>query len=36
MKRSTTPALLVIDDVGLGQVKKRDDEPTAKKLNRRH
>ena len=23
------PALLVIDDVGLGQVKKRDDEPTA-------
>lgn len=35
------PALLVIDDVGLGQVKKRDDEPTAAHtlfnlLDRRH
>jgi DNA replication protein DnaC len=27
--RWTRPELLVIDDVGLGQVKKRDDEPTA-------
>lgn len=25
----TSPALLIIDDVGLGQVRKRDDEPTA-------
>ena len=25
----TRPDLLVIDDVGLGQIKKRDDEPTA-------
>jgi DNA replication protein DnaC len=29
LKRWTAPALLIIDDVGLGQVKKRDDEPTA-------
>jgi DNA replication protein DnaC len=29
LKRWCRPALLVIDDVGLGQVKKRDDEPTA-------
>ena len=29
MKRWCRPELLVIDDVGLGQVKKRDDEPTA-------
>ena len=25
----TSPALLIIDDVGLGQIKKREDEPTA-------
>ena len=41
MKRWTAPALLVIDDVGLGQVKKRGDEPTAAHalfdlLDRRH
>lgn len=29
LKRWCRPALLVIDDVGLGQVKQRDDEPTA-------
>jgi DNA replication protein DnaC len=29
LKRWCAPALLIIDDVGLGQVKKRDDEPTA-------
>ena len=29
MKRWASAELLVIDDVGLGQVKKRDDEPTA-------
>jgi DNA replication protein DnaC len=29
MKRWCRPELLVIDDVGLGQVKKREDEPTA-------
>ncbi len=29
LRRWAAPPLLVIDDVGLGQVKKRDDEPTA-------
>lgn len=29
LKGWARPALLIIDDVGLGQVKKRDDEPTA-------
>lgn len=29
MRRWSRPELLVIDDVGLGQVRKRDDEPTA-------
>ena len=29
LRRWAAPDLLVIDDVGLGQVKKRDDEPTA-------
>jgi len=29
LKRWAAPQLLVIDDVGLGQVRKRDDEPTA-------
>jgi DNA replication protein DnaC len=29
LKRWCKPALLIIDDVGLGQVRKRDDEPTA-------
>jgi DNA replication protein DnaC len=29
LKRWAAPTLLVIDDVGLGQFKKRDDEPTA-------
>ncbi len=29
LKRWAAPNLLVIDDVGLGQLKKRDDEPTA-------
>ena len=29
LKTWARPALLIIDDVGLGQVKKRDDEPTA-------
>lgn len=29
LKRWSRPELLVIDDVGLGQVRKRDDEPTA-------
>ena len=29
LRRWCAPALLVIDDVGLGQVKRRDDEPTA-------
>lgn len=29
LRRWAAPQLLVIDDVGLGQVKKRDDEPTA-------
>jgi len=29
LKRWCAPALLIIDDVGLGQVKKREDEPTA-------
>jgi len=41
LKRWSSPQLLVIDDVGLGQVKKRDDEPTAAHalfdlLDRRH
>jgi DNA replication protein DnaC len=41
MKKWTAPNLLVIDDVGLGQVKKREDEPTAAHtlfdlLDRRH
>ena len=29
LKAWARPALLIIDDVGLGQIKKRDDEPTA-------
>jgi DNA replication protein DnaC len=29
LRRWAAPELLIIDDVGLGQVKKRDDEPTA-------
>jgi DNA replication protein DnaC len=29
LRRWCAPTLLIIDDVGLGQVKKRDDEPTA-------
>lgn len=29
LKRWAAPDLLLVDDVGLGQVKKRDDEPTA-------
>lgn len=29
LKRWAAPELLIIDDVGLGQVRKRDDEPTA-------
>lgn len=29
MKKWCRPALLVIDDIGLGQLKRRDDEPTA-------
>jgi DNA replication protein DnaC len=41
LKRWCAPTLLVIDDVGLGQVKKREDEPTAAHtlynlLDRRH
>ena len=41
LKRWCAPQLLIIDDVGLGQVKKRDDEPTAAHalfnlLDRRH
>jgi len=41
MKAWCRPALVVIDDVGLGQVKRRDDEPTAAHifydlLDRRH
>lgn len=41
IKRWSVPALLVIDDVGLGHLKKRDDEPTAAHmlfnlLDRRH
>lgn len=41
MKQWCRPALLVIDDVGLGQLKRRDDEPTAAHmlvtlLDRRH
>jgi len=41
MKRWCRPALVVIDDVGLGQLKRRDDEPTAAHmlftlLDRRH
>ena len=41
LKRWAAPELLIIDDVGLGQVKKRDDEPTAAHtlfnlLDRRH
>lgn len=41
LKKWCAPALLIIDDVGLGQVKKRDDEPTAAHtlynvLDRRH
>ncbi len=41
LKRWATPQLLVIDDVGLGHLKKRDDEPTAAHmlfnlLDRRH
>jgi DNA replication protein DnaC len=29
LKRWSAPALLIIDDVGLGQIRKREDEPTA-------
>lgn len=29
LRASTSPALLIIDDVGLGQIEKREDEPTA-------
>jgi DNA replication protein DnaC len=41
MKKWCRPAMLVIDDVGLGQLKRRDDEPTAAHmlftlLDRRH
>lgn len=41
MKRWCSPQLLAIDDVGLGQLKRRDDEPTAAHmlftlLDRRH
>ena len=41
MKKWCRPSLLVIDDVGLGQLKRRDDEPTAAHmlftlLDRRH
>src|SRR5947199_55329 len=41
LKACARPDLLIIDDVGLGQVKKRDDEPTAAHtlfnlLDRRH
>ena len=41
MRRWCRPALLVIDDVGLGQLRRRDDEPTAAHmlftlLDRRH
>jgi DNA replication protein DnaC len=41
LKRWAAPDLLVLDDVGLGQVRKRDDEPTAAHtlyslLDRRH
>lgn len=41
MKRWCRPSLVVIDDVGLGQLKRRDDEPTAAHmlftlLDRRH
>lgn len=41
LKRWCAPTLLIIDDVGLGQVKKREDEPTAAHtlynlLDRRH
>jgi DNA replication protein DnaC len=41
LRRWTQPELLVVDDVGLGQLKKRDDEPTAAHslynlLDRRH
>ncbi len=41
MKRWCRPSLLVIDDVGLGQLRRRDDEPTAAHilftlLDRRH
>lgn len=41
LKRWAAPQLLIIDDVGLGQIKKRDDEPTAAHmlfnlLDRRH
>ncbi len=41
LKQWCAPALLIIDDVGLGQVKKREDEPTAAHtlynlLDRRH
>lgn len=41
MKRWCRPPLLVVDDVGLGQLKRRDDEPTAAHmlftlLDRRH
>lgn len=41
MKRWCRPTLLVVDDVGLGQLKRRDDEPTAAHmlftlLDRRH
>lgn len=41
MKRWCRPTLLVIDDVGLGQLRRRDDEPTAAHmlftlLDRRH
>jgi DNA replication protein DnaC len=41
MKRWCRPVLLVVDDVGLGQLKRRDEEPTAAHmlftlLDRRH
>ena len=41
LKRWAAPDLLVVDDVGLGQIKRRDDEPTAAHmlfnlLDRRH
>jgi DNA replication protein DnaC len=41
LRRWSTPSLVIIDDVGLGQVKQRDDEPTPahmlfRLLDRRH